>query len=96
MKARPPITSQNNQLELTLQECSNLQICSWDTNTFSESFLKFKVCTSPIFPIKSYKSVYLKSGPLKIINAYIFAHLVLWTYIFIEVTKKTATNMRSM
>ncbi len=33
MKARPARTSQNNQLELALQNYSNLQICSWDTNS---------------------------------------------------------------
>ncbi len=31
----------------------------------------------------------------KLLKSYIFAHLVSWTYIFIEVTKKTATNMHS-
>ncbi len=25
----------------------------------------FKVCTSPVFPVKSYKSLCLKNGPIK-------------------------------
>ncbi len=37
MKARPAKTSQKNQLELVLRKCSNLQICSWDTNNLDNS-----------------------------------------------------------
>ncbi len=33
MKAWSARTSCNNQLELVLHKCSNLQICSWDTNS---------------------------------------------------------------
>ncbi len=32
MKAQPARTSHNNQLELALHRCRNLQICSWNTN----------------------------------------------------------------
>ncbi len=55
----------------------------------------YKVSTGPVFSIKSYKSLYLKNGPIKTYKSYNFAYLVSWTFIFIEVTKKTATNMRS-
>ncbi len=43
-----------------------------------------KVFTSPIFPIKFYKSLYLKNVSIKTCKSYICAHFVLWTCMFIE------------
>ncbi len=57
-------------------------------------FCQSKVSTGSIFPIKSYKSLCLKNGLIKT-QVLFFAHLASWKYIFIEVTKKTATKMHS-
>ncbi len=54
-----------------------------------------KALTRPIFPIKYYKSLYLKNGAIKTYEALYFCPFSIVNYIVIEVTKKTATNMHS-
>ncbi len=50
----------------------------------------YKVSTNPIFPIKSYKSLYLKNGPIKIYKVLYFCPFSIANlYFFIEITKKT-------
>ncbi len=60
MKARPARTSHNNRLELALRKCSNVHLCSCDTNT---SPLLFKTRKVSIVNKNQIQTRHFSQGP---------------------------------